>query len=58
MANSHIMPSALCLDLIVCVLVLIVNAHIMPLILCLDSVGLCFDIDSELADCCAFGTII
>ena len=58
MANPHIVPLALCLDLVVCVLVLIVNPHIVPLALCLDSVGLCFGVDSELVDCCAFSTII
>ena len=58
MANPRIVPSALCLDSVVYVLVLIVNPYIMPLALCLDSVDLCFSVDSELVDCCAFGTII
>ena len=58
MANPRSMPSALCLDSVVFVLVLIVNPHIVPLALCLNSVCLYFGIDSELVDCCAFGTII
>ena len=58
MANPRSMPSALCLDSVVFVLVLIVNPHIVPLALCLNSVCLCLGIDSELVDCCAFGTII
>ena len=47
MANPRIVPSALCLDSVVYVLVLIVNPYIMPLALCLDSVDLCFGVRSE-----------
>ena len=38
MVNPHIMPLALCLDLVVCILVLRADLHIVPLTLCLDLV--------------------
>ena len=45
--NPCIMPLALCLDLVVCVLVLIVNPCIMPSALCLDLVVISFGLKSQ-----------
>ena len=41
-ANPHIMPLALCLDSVVCILVLIANPCIVPSALCLDLVDISF----------------